>query len=560
MKKIIKSITLILCAIFLISIPYINISASAAIYGEIFYNDDILGGLEIIGCPDDFTGSLTIPMEINGEIVTSIDSNAFSHKQNVTEIILPSSIEIIYRNAFQGSGIENIFFSEGLKTISNEAFLECENLQSVALPDTLTEIGRYAFAYCTSLSTVTLISPDNQTMDTITFEDYVFSGCTNLEEVTLPWGITTLNATFLGCSNLKKVFIPDSVTELQYRAFDECDSLTDIYYAGTEEQWQNIYIYNPDIIEDVTIHYNAVKINDGDISKDSEESAYNKGKEITVKENKVASVKLFTYEIKENDDIEGESDIAYITGLNNDISGELVIPSKIKGAKVAVISERAFENCNGLTKIILPRYVNLIDDSAFEGCDSLTEVIMPDTIIYMGDNAFKDCVKLEKISSYTGSYVFDDEPYWGGNEVFKGCDFLKSIEIPARLSEIDDDILEGCINLETVVLPYSVESIRSKAFYDLKNLKAVYFEGSQLKETGEDIFPETVTVYYDEGLAEYWDDKSILENYNTAAFDSESRYAPEVYDKTSPVVYVAISIVVVIAVAAVIFVPKKKKH
>jgi hypothetical protein len=67
--------------------------------------------------------------------------------------------------------------------------------------------------------------------------------------VHIPEGITTVGAyAFRGCKNLKTVYLPASLQTLGFAAFgksgDEnygCDSLTDIHYAGTAEQWEKLY-------------------------------------------------------------------------------------------------------------------------------------------------------------------------------------------------------------------------------------------------------------------------------------------------------------------------------
>ena len=51
--------------------------------------------------------------------------------------------------------------------------------------------------------------------------------------------------------------ITKSVEEIENNAFYECSSLTDIYYAGTEEQWNSISISNSGLSSSVTIHYNS---------------------------------------------------------------------------------------------------------------------------------------------------------------------------------------------------------------------------------------------------------------------------------------------------------------
>ena len=72
-----------------------------------------------------------------------------------------------------------------------------------------------------------------------------FYSCDNLTSVTLGENsqLTTIgDDAFYGCTSLMSVVIPDSVTTIDYYAFYYCTSLTDVYYTGTEEQWNAISI------------------------------------------------------------------------------------------------------------------------------------------------------------------------------------------------------------------------------------------------------------------------------------------------------------------------------
>ena len=64
---------------------------------------------------------------------------------------------------------------------------------------------------------------------------------------------------FNGCTGLKRIIISDSVTYIGNYAFYNCNGLTDIYYTGTEEQWNAITIEaQNEELKNATIHYNYV--------------------------------------------------------------------------------------------------------------------------------------------------------------------------------------------------------------------------------------------------------------------------------------------------------------
>ena len=104
-----------------------------------------------------------------------------------------------------------------------QAFCACSALTSVTIPNSVTEIGDYAFEYCRALTSVTI--PNSVTE----IGDYTFEDCSALTSVTIPNSVTKIrNLAFAGCSALTSVTIPNSVTEIGDRAFSDCINITQI--------------------------------------------------------------------------------------------------------------------------------------------------------------------------------------------------------------------------------------------------------------------------------------------------------------------------------------------
>lgn len=190
------------------------------------------GEVTITDCDKSITGELIIPSEIEGYPVVSIGSWAFGGCTGLTSITIPDSVT----------------------SIGDSAFSDCTGLTSINIPDGITRIGDHAFSRCTSLTKIKI-------PDSVTYIDWcAFYYCTGLTTITIPNGVTSINpGTFSGCSSLKSVIIPDSVTRIDGHAFDGCTGLTDVYYTGSEEQWNKISIYEDnEPLLNATIHYNYV--------------------------------------------------------------------------------------------------------------------------------------------------------------------------------------------------------------------------------------------------------------------------------------------------------------
>ncbi len=89
-------------------------------------------------------------------------------------------------------------------------------------------------------------------------EDLAFYNHAVLKHLILPESLVNIGAqAFLYCYSLESVSIPSSITNIGYCAFYGCDSLTDVYYSGTEEQWNEISIDDDnDCLASLTINYN----------------------------------------------------------------------------------------------------------------------------------------------------------------------------------------------------------------------------------------------------------------------------------------------------------------
>ncbi|MGM9880034.1 MAG: leucine-rich repeat domain-containing protein [Bacilli bacterium] len=137
-------------------------------------------------------------------------------------------------------------------SIGESAFFGCESLSSIVIPNSVTSIGGSAFWKCTSLSSISIPK-------SVTSIGYgAFLGCTSLSSIVIPKSVTSLGGyVFHDCASLSSVTIGNGVTSIGRAAFYECTSLSDVYYIGSEEQWNAISIDSTnDRLKSATIHYN----------------------------------------------------------------------------------------------------------------------------------------------------------------------------------------------------------------------------------------------------------------------------------------------------------------
>ncbi len=125
------------------------------------------------------------------------------------------------------SEITSLVIPEGVRRICGEAHQYYSKLRTVTLPDTLAEIGRFAFADCDELLELKL------PRDLKVIEECAFSECAALERVELPDGLLRIeNQAFRYCTSLESITIPATVTEIDYEAFFGCAALREVTLSG----------------------------------------------------------------------------------------------------------------------------------------------------------------------------------------------------------------------------------------------------------------------------------------------------------------------------------------
>jgi len=80
-----------------------------------------------------------------------------------------------------------------------------------------------------------------------------------LTNIIIPDSVTSIGGySFSDCSSLTSITIPDSVTSIGEYMFFNCQNLKDIYFAGSQEQWENaVGQANLELNENATIHFNS---------------------------------------------------------------------------------------------------------------------------------------------------------------------------------------------------------------------------------------------------------------------------------------------------------------
>lgn len=348
----------------------------------------------------------------NGEIIASLYEDG--------KLIVKSGVQEIPKGMFEkNKDIKKVILPNSVKTIGKDSFTDCQNLESIVIPEGVELIDEYAFYKCYKLNNVELPTSLKQ------LNYCAFGSCKALENLTIKEGIEEIGySAFLDCKSLKSVTIPASVKSIQEWPFSGCDNLENFIVDSNNKYYSEI---------------------DGIL--------YDKSGTILIQ---------------------------YLKSHG----GHYTIPEG-----VVQIAKGAFVD-TGIETVTMPESLKIVGFSAFEGCEDLIDVDVPKNVKELDHFAFAYNSNLENIKLPEGLEIIR-------NNVFNGCEKLKSIVIPNTVTSIGNNTFENCTGLTEINIPNSVTSIGERTFEGCSELKVVRIDNIKANVTlGEKCIPKNVEIKY----------------------------------------------------------------
>lgn len=222
-------------------------------------NLNITGSISEIGeCGFNSCSKLT-NVTIPGSI-SNVGDESFRDCTALESISFPDGVENIGVSAFVGaSKLTNVTISRGSTKLDNNAFFGCSNLQTIDSADGIIPAGEYAL-HRTGIKSVK-ISPKTSNIGKMAFYlceelesveipgsvkeigDSAFESCSKLTKITMKPGVEKIDAgAFSWLPKLDTIIIPKTVTTVGSFAFAGVRNTKNVYYGGTQAQWEALGI------------------------------------------------------------------------------------------------------------------------------------------------------------------------------------------------------------------------------------------------------------------------------------------------------------------------------
>ena len=370
-------------------------------------------------------------------------------------------------------------------TISDEAFYECESLQSVILPESLQIIGNDAFFGCL-LKDIACLAATPPSIEENSFNVETYATAT----FTVPQGT---EAAYRAAKGWRLFYTTVLNAGIMYRVSEDGQTVAAIDADN--------YIVTANVLATVNIKgvdYLVTSIGDNYLVTSIGDNAF---KDCTL----LQSVTL----------PEGLQTIGDSSFYNCNALQSINIPQG-----VTEIKSRAFSNCSALQSINIPQGITTIGYSAFSNCSALQSINIPQGVMEIGLWTFNGCTSLQSVALPEGLQTI-------GYSAFSNCSALQSINIPQGVTEINLGAFLHCPLRDIICLATIPPTIELHSF------------DAETYETATLHVPSDAVADYQ--AAQYWEQFLHIESSlppvsisSVAADASLARYANGILTTSAP--------------------------
>ena len=346
----------------------------------------------------------------------------------------------------------------GLSEVSRQLFAQCETLESIVFPESVTSIGDSLFYNTWNLKSVTFLGEISEIpsctfycsseLETVSFGGSVktvgfsaFDSCLSLQSVDFLKTVEKIeDRAFFNCKSLTEVYIPACTTDIGRGAFSGCNGLTSFEVDSSNQSYtfENGWLFNGD--------------------KTIIKACLNYDEEIIIPD----SVK--------------EIEQSVFSGLDK-------IKSVVIGKNVQKIDSYAFAWNRNLQSVVIPASVSEIRNGVFAGCQNLVDIQVDNNNgYYTAENGIfysKDKKTLISYPSASGEVVIPDCVTTIDQEAMRNNDYITKVVMGNNVQSIGSQAFYYNTNLSEITISGNISSVGNQAFENCEKLSKVIYAGTQ---------------------------------------------------------------------------------
>ncbi len=490
--------------------------------------------LEIIG-NSAFTGLYNLTLIDFPDTLTFIGESAF-YGCSLTELVLPNSLVTIGEEAFRYNDFEYLYLPSSLYKIEKLAFRNCENLKEIMLSTSIDVIEERIFRDTGSQVVLYVDSASVPSAWATEWNDYFEGGIV----YSSTFSTININYSLNGGENHADNPLTLLINNNLVVRTPTKEGYNFVGWYIDSGLTETISIIKQGTIEDINLYakweliadnqHSIIYHLDGGTNLNGSPTYFNEDVETTLLNPTKAGWKFLGWytnsnysdlvtsiEVNTSSDVELYAlweqdylifeefdDYVVVTGLKqpliiveipstyngktvttigkNCFMYETVIMEVILPDTITTIEEHAF-SADNLETINLPEGLVVIGDYAFSSNNEIKEIIIPSTVISIGESVFASCGKLLNV-------VFNNPITVITKGMFEDSVGLKTIVIPEGVTQIESNAFNGCDNLTNIILPSTLLRIDRYAFAYTPNLITITLPAN-LQELGDGVFYET---------------------------------------------------------------------
>lgn len=405
--------------------------------------------------------SITLPFTGSNGTNQENEPTHFYHifkgfRSSTTGFSLPDTYASKYIDSVQYYYPTGLITVEITSRIYEKSFYQVTTIKNVTLGSAITTIPSYAFSGTTALERINSTDTDPTHKEVnltgiVSIKAHAFSGCSQVNMLTLSNSITEIKPESLGFANVTELYVPDSMATYEAGYLTGLDGLVTLnipQIVSTSVTTASASTLFGVLFEDIST------LNSGGVVQSYDTYPGNLYDGHSVRYNIPSTLRTVT--VRGGNFLFGTfSGCSQLTSINITLSQEST-----------ALADYLFYECSGLTSFTIPNNITSIGNRTFGRCYGLANVTFGTGLVSIGQDAFENCNSITSIDLDNGALTTIGICAFGGTGI-------TSLTIPNRITSIGEFAFSDCDELSSVSIGIGVSSIPYGCFTECSKLASL---------------------------------------------------------------------------------------